>query len=74
MDVEVQKSTTSNAKAYHLELQKAVENLQVELAGWKEKVVAAVDEERITKTNFEASLVKMQEEVKAWKEEVASTA
>lgn len=68
MNVEVWKSTASNAEARQLELQNAVENLQVELAGWKEKAAAAVDEERITKTIFEASLVKMQEEVKAWKE------
>ena len=74
MDVEVWKSTASNREAHHLELQKAMENLQVEFVGWKEKVVVAVDEERIMKTIFEASLDKMQEEVKAWKEKVATSA
>jgi hypothetical protein len=74
MDVEVWKSTASNAEARQLELQNAVENLQVELAGWKERAAAGVDEERITKTIFEASLVKMQEEVKAWKEKAATAA
>ena len=74
MDVEVWKSITNNPEAHHLEFQKAVENLQVELAGWKEKDVVAIDEERITIMNFEASLVRMQEEVKAWKEKVAIAA
>ena len=35
MDVEVWKSTASNVEARHLQLQNAVENLQVELEGWK---------------------------------------
>jgi hypothetical protein len=30
-----------------------VDNLQVELARWRKKVVAAVDKERITKRIFE---------------------
>ena len=50
MDVEVWKSTASNVEARHLQLQNTVENLHVELEGWKEKHAAAIDEERITKT------------------------
>ncbi len=44
MDVEVWKNTVSNVEARHLQLQNAVENLQVELEGWKVRAAWVLEE------------------------------
>ena len=67
VDVEVWKNNAKDGEAKYLELQNAMDNLQVELAGWKERAAAGVDGEKNMRLSYEASLIKLQEELRAAK-------
>lgn len=66
-EVDLWKSRTEHCNTSKLDLERSVECLQRELAEWKAKTVAAVDEERRVKMTHEANLVELQQELEVWK-------